>query len=85
MAKLNTKSDIYYVDRVAYFAPLHIMKAYIIDDDCGEFIVTLAQDYIGKGYQATADFNIIDCKPYRSEDWQKIADDARWCPQLVIY
>lgn len=75
MKKLNTKSDLYYLEKAVIFAPLQLAKAHIIDDDCNEFIVTIKKTpdtYLPRGYISPNKLLIIDCEEYTAEKYAEM-------------
>lgn len=68
MKKVNT--ELWYVNKGFGFKPFHIVKAHIIDDDCNEFIATIAQDRVWKGYNKPEELDIINLQPYDRDEWE---------------
>ena len=69
MARLNTKSDVYYIAKMIGFKPLNLSKVYLIDDDCNEFIATVTGINHASGYISPAEIEILATEIYSSEKW----------------
>lgn len=69
MKKLNTNSDLYYIEKMIGFKPLNISKVYLIDDDCNEFIATVTGTNHTRGYISPADVEILAVEVYSSAKW----------------
>lgn len=69
MANLNTKSDLYYIEKMIGFKPLNLSKVYLIDDDCNEFIATVIGTSHRRGYISPAEIEIIAVEAYSAAKW----------------
>lgn len=72
MKKLNTKSNVYYLEKMIGFKPLNLAKIHLIDDDCNEFIVTVSGLTFHRGYVAPSEITILACEDYTSEKWDSM-------------
>ena len=72
MARLNTKSNVYYIAKMIGFKPLNLSKVYLIDDDCNEFIATVTGVNLTMGYISPAKIEILAVEVYRSEKWSSM-------------
>lgn len=70
MARLNTKSDVYYIAKMIGFKPLNLSKVYLIDDDCNEFIATVTGVNHPSGYISPAELEVLALEIYSSEKWE---------------
>lgn len=74
MKKLNTKSDVYYINKAVIFKPLNLMKVHLIDDNCNEFTVTAKGNYIHPhSYISPSEITIIDVEEYDRNAWEEMA------------
>lgn len=75
MKKINTKSNCYYVSKSVFFRPFNLAKAYIIDDECGEFLCTVKTDVpLMVGYISPDEINVIDYEDFDSEKWYEMVN-----------
>lgn len=72
MKKLNTKSDVYYLNKMIGFKPLNLAKVHLIDDDCNEFIATVIGYSFSRGYIAPSEINVIAYEDYTSDKWESM-------------
>ena len=74
MKKVNT--ELWYVNKAIGFKPFHIAKAHIIDDDCNEYIATIAQDWVCNGYNKPEELAIVNLQPYDRNEWKSMEDEV---------
>ena len=74
MKKLNEKSDVYYIGKMVSFKPLNISKVHLVDDDCNEFIATVAGVFYMRDYIRPADIKVIDYEEYTAEKWNEMVN-----------
>ena len=72
----NVNTELWYVNKGFCFKPFHIVKAHIIDDDCNEYIATIAQDWVCKGYNKPEELAIVNLQPYDREEWKSMEDEV---------
>ena len=87
MKKLNTNSDVYYLEKAVFFAPLQLAKAHIVDDDCNEFIVTIKKTpdtFFSRGYISPDEIIIIDYEEYTEEKWKEMVKYIEYERAVII-
>lgn len=72
----TVKTELWYVNKGFVFKPFHIVKAHVIDDYCNEFIATIAQDWVCKGYNKSEELALIYLQPYDKDEWKAMEDEV---------
>ena len=72
MTKFNEKSDCIYIASAVNDRTTGIAYAYIVDDDCNQFIYIGFNCFPTRGYVKTSEFLNGAIKKYNEEEWMKI-------------